>query len=88
MDKKKLYNKYYYLLYRLRNNTTFWIVDESIYKNELIQEIKNFYSNKEVYYIFSKIYPIEYIEKKLDTKFVRFKIFTIDNKCKLEYKTE
>ena len=48
---------YYYLLYKLRNSPLLWIVDESIYKKDLLERIKHFYSDKEVYYIISKKYP-------------------------------
>ena len=77
------YKNYYYLLYKLKNSPLLWIVDESLNKKDLLDRIKNFYSEKEVYYIVSKKYSIEHIKNKLDSKFIRFKIFKIDNKCKL-----
>ena len=82
------YNDYYYLLYKLRNNNILWIVDKSIYKKDLLERIKDFYSEKEVYYIISKKYSINYIKNKLNSKFKRFQIFKIDNKCKLVHNTE
>ena len=82
------YTNYYYLLYKLRNSSTFWIVDESIYKKDLLERIKNFNSKKEIYYIVSKKYSIEYIKDKLDSKFIRFEKFKIDSNCKLLHNTE
>ena len=60
---KEGYKNYYYLLYKLRNSPLLSIVDESIYKKDLLEKIKNFYSDKEVYYIVSKKYSIEHIKK-------------------------
>ena len=85
---KEGYKNYYYLLYKLRSSYTLWIVDESLNKKDLLDRIKNFYSEKEVYYIVSKKYSIEHIKNKLDSKFIRFEIFKLDNKCKLVHITE
>lgn len=82
------YQDYYYLLYKLRNSPLLWIVDESVYKKDLLKRIKNFYSDKEVYYIISKKYSVEHIKNKLDSKFIRFEIFKTDNSCKLLHNTE
>jgi len=84
----KDYHDYYYLLYKLRNSPTLWIVDESVYKKELLERIKHFYTDKEVYYIVSKKYSMDYIKNKLDSKFIRFEIFKVDSKCKLVHITE
>ena len=84
----KDYHDYYYLLYKLKNSPTLWIVDETIYKKDLLERIKHFYSDKEVYYIVSKKYSKEYINEKLDSKFIRFQTFKLDNKCKLVHITE
>lgn len=90
MNKKKtyIYHDYYYLLYKLRNSPTLWIVDESVYKKDIFDKIKYFYSDKEVYYIISKKYSIDHIKNKLDSKFIRFQTFKIDNKCQLLHNTE
>lgn len=85
---KTNYHKYYYLLYKLRNSPTLCIVDESVYKKDLFERIKHFYSDKEVYYIISKKYSMDYIKNKLDSKFIRFEIFKVDRKCKLVHNTE
>ena len=54
---KTNYHKYYYLLYKLRNSPTLCIVDESVYKKDLFERIKHFYSDKEVLlYHFKKIF--------------------------------
>lgn len=82
------YKDYYYLLYKLRTSPTLWIIDESVYKKDLLERIKYFYSNNEVYYIVSKKYSMEYINEKLDSKFIRFQTFKIDNKCQLLHNTE
>lgn len=84
----KDYHDYYYLLYKLRNSPTLWIVDESVYKKELLERIKHFYTDKEVYYIVSKKYSMDYIKNKLDSKFIRFEIFKTDKRCKLVHITE
>ena len=85
---KTTYKNYYYLVYKLRNSSTLWIVDESIYKKHFLKRIKNFYSNEEVYYVISKKYSNEYIKNKLYSKFIKFEIFKIDNKCKMVHNTE
>ena len=85
---KTNYHKYYYLLYKLRNSPTLCIVDESVYKKDLFERIKHFYSDKEVYYIISKKNSMDYIKNKLDSKFIRFEIFKVDRKCKLVHNTE
>ena len=84
----KDYHEYYYLLYKLRNSPILWIVDESVYKKDLLERIKHFYSDKEVYYIISKNYSMDYIKNKLNSKFTRFEIFKTDSKCKLVHNTE
>lgn len=81
------YQDYYYLLYKLKNSPTLWIVDESIYKKDLLERIIYCQSDKEVYYIVSN-YSIDYIKNKLDSKFIRFEIFEVDLNCKIEYNTE
>ena len=81
------YSDYFYLLYKLRNSPTLWIVDESLYKKDLLERIKNFHSDKEIYYIVSKKYSMEYINEKLDSKFIRFEIFKTDNNYKLVHYT-
>ena len=82
------YQNYYYLLYKLRNSPTLWVVDESVYKKDLLERIKHFYSDKEVYYIISIKYSMDYIKKKLDSKFIKFTTFKLDNECKLIHNTE
>ena len=82
------YSDYFYLLYKLRNSPILWIVDESVYKKDLLERIKHFYSDKEVYYIISKKYSMEDIKNKLDSKFIRFEIFKTDKMCKLVHNTE
>ena len=84
----KDYHDYYYLVYKLRKSPALWIVDESVYKEDLLKRIKHFYSDKEVYYIISKKYSIDYIKKKYDSKFIRFQVFKVDSKCKIVHSTE
>lgn len=84
----KDYHDYYYLLYKSRNSPTLWVVDESVYKKDFLERINNFHSEKEVYYIVSKKYSTEYINEKLESKFIRFQIFKVDSKCKLVHNTE
>lgn len=83
-----IHKDYYYLLYKLKNSSSLWIVDKSVNKNDLLERIKDFYSEKEVYYIVSKKYSNDYIKNILDSKFIRFKTFKVDNKCKFIYNTE
>ena len=82
------FHDYYYLVYKLKSNPTLWIVDESIHKEDLTGKIKNISSKEEIYYVISKKYASNLIEKKLESKFKRFRIFKIDKYCKLIYKTQ
>lgn len=78
------FRKYYYLLYKLRTNSTLWIVDESVYIEDLIDRIKDFQESDDEYYIVSKKITEETIKS---FKFKRFKTFNYNNHCKLEYIT-
>ena len=74
----------YYLLYKLKSGSAYWIIDEDINPDELIEKIENFYSIDEMYYIVEKE-----ISRKLPLpKFKRFRKFNIYNrKCNIIYRT-
>lgn len=82
-----IYQNYYYLTYKLNTSSLLWIIDESIYKDDLFDKIFDIESKEEVYYIIQKKYPKIFIDSKLSTKFKRFMKFKINNKCKIIYNT-
>jgi dihydroneopterin aldolase len=87
MSNDNKYN-YYYLLYKINRSPLLWIVDESINYNELYEKVNNFFSNKENYTIVKKLYTEEQINDIYNTKFKRFRNFTIDKQCKLVFRTD
>ena len=61
----------YYLLYKLQNSPTLWIVKTETNKIPLLDHINKFKSKTEKYYIIKKY--VTDIDKELDTK--RFSTF-------------
>jgi hypothetical protein len=82
------YHEYYYLLYKLKSDSTLWIIAESINENELLERIKNFYSYKEIYYIIFKKYTKDYIKTLINLKQKRFQKFIFDDNCQITYNTD
>lgn len=78
----------YYLVYKLKTSSTLWISGESTNVDDLYRKIYNFISDKENYYIIRKKYTNEQIDNIFNTKFKGFKIFNLDEKCEIIYKTK
>ena len=73
---------YYYLLYKLKTSPNFWIVKMSDNIIEVDNNLDNFYSTIEKYYIVSKL--------DTDNNYRNFKSFTIfktDKTCDIIYET-
>ncbi len=79
---------YYYLLYKIKNNSTLWIVDEDYNKKILLNRIKEVSSSrKETYFVVKKRYMQSKLENMIDDKFKQFRQFKIDRFCTIIYKT-
>ena len=85
MDKKYLN---YYLLYKLNSCSTLWIVNvyETI-DNIIVNNVKNFLSKYEQYYLVAKVENYEnyniYQSFYHDKNIKQFTIFDIDDSCEL-----
>ena len=64
---------YYYLLYKINESNTYWILDESDRLNDLKKQIRNVKSKDEKYYIVYKKYSEDIIDALLQVEFKRWR---------------
>ena len=74
----------YYLIYKLYNSETLWIVKISDILYDLKKSIRYFFSETEQYYIISK--KIHFSQTMFDIK--QFTILYLDETCKVLFETE
>ena len=79
---------YYYLLYRHNNSDIYWIVNESTSKYKLYEEIKDFKSLEETYYIVNKKYKHYILDDIIRNEFPRFRKLDINRIHKIIYKSD
>lgn len=78
---------YYYLLYKHNNSDIFWIVNEDTCKYKLYDEIKDFTSLDETYYIVNKKYKEYIMNDIINNEFTRYRKLDMNRIHKIIYKT-
>ena len=73
---------FFYLIYQLKGNDNYWIVDISKDFNELKLDIEGYYSSIEKYYIVSKYVPYLYMPF-----FKQFTKFKFNKNCTILFET-
>ncbi len=57
--KRELTKDYYYLLYRHRGTSVYWIIDEGTDFESYVKHVRKNFSRNEVYYVFKIVIPEE-----------------------------
>lgn len=65
---KKLTKNYYYLLYRYRGTSIYWIIDEGTDVESYVKHVHKNFSRNEVYYVYKIVIP-DYSFPKTHYKF-------------------
>lgn len=82
-----LFYDYYYLVYRITLSDILWIIDESEYYKSLLYRIGDYQSNIDQYLIIKTKHSKFEMVNIYNTDFKRYRIFNVDQKSKIIYKT-
>jgi len=78
---------YYYLLYKIPKDNTYWIIDESDRLAHLKKQIRSFKSKHEKYFIVYRQYSEDIIDALLNVEFKRWRSFKMTDETKLLFQS-
>ncbi len=78
---------YYYLLYKLNDTKTYWIIDESESLSYLKKQIRNVKSKDEKYYIVYRTYRDDIIDALVKLEFKRWRPFKMTDETNIIFRT-